>query len=266
MYYSNLHTHSTFSDGKHSLEENVLSAIEKNMMSLGFSDHSFTACDTSYCMSKDRYADYLQTITHLKESYADQIPLYAGLELDYYSELPQAHYDYIIASVHYIIKNGICYPIDHSPEQQHDCIENAFDGDVLAMAKCYFDMLCEHVEHVKPTVVGHFDVITKFSLMPEDNESYREIARQALRRIIKTCPYIEVNTGAISRGWRKVPYPNHYLLQTIREEGGEVLLSSDSHNKDNLTFYFDETVEILKQAGFDHICVFNGKDFDRIKI
>ena len=29
MRYSNLHTHSTFSDGKHTMEENVLSAIEK---------------------------------------------------------------------------------------------------------------------------------------------------------------------------------------------------------------------------------------------
>ena len=50
MRYSNLQTHSVFSDGKHSLEENVRSAIEKGMCSLGFSDHSFTPCDTSYCM------------------------------------------------------------------------------------------------------------------------------------------------------------------------------------------------------------------------
>ena len=43
MRYSNLHTHSTYSDGKYSLEENVLSAIEKQMRSIGFSDHSFTS-------------------------------------------------------------------------------------------------------------------------------------------------------------------------------------------------------------------------------
>lgn len=266
MRYSNIHTHSTFSDGRHSLEENILSALEKNMLSLGFSDHSFTACDTSYCMREERYGDYLQDIARLKERYADKIPVYAGMELDYYSKPAAGGYDYIIASVHYIIRNGICYPIDHSPEQQRDCIENAFGGDVLAMAKCYFDMLCEHVERVKPTVVGHFDVITKFSQMPEEEDAYREIAEQALRRVLKACPYVEVNTGAIARGWRKSPYLGRYLLKTLREEGGEVLLGSDSHHKDNLIFYFDETVEILKQAGFDHICVFNGRDFDRMKI
>ena len=266
MRYSNIHNHSTFSDGKHTMEENILSAIEKNMLSLGFSDHSFTACDTSYCMKEENYTEYLQTIRHLKETYADKLPIFAGMELDYYSELDANDYDYIIASVHYIVKDGICYPIDHSPEQQTDCIEHAFDGDVLAMAQCYFDMLCEHVERVNPTVVGHFDVITKFSLMPEDDEAYSEIARKALRRAIKTCPYVEVNTGAIARGWRTTPYPNHYLLETLREAGGEVVLGSDSHNKDNLIFHFDETVEMLKQAGFDHICVFNGSGFDKVEI
>lgn len=266
MRYSNLHTHSTFSDGKYSLEENVLSAIEKNMLSLGFSDHSFTSCDTSYCMHEDCYSDYLRTIDALKQQYGSQLPIFAGLELDYYSEPVTDSFDYLIASVHYIIKDGICYPIDHSPEQQLDCIQNAFHGDVLAMAQCYYDMLCEHVERIKPTLVGHFDVITKFGLMPEDDERYRMIAKTALKRIIKTCPHIEVNTGAISRGWRNVPYPASYLFETIHEEGGEVVLSSDSHHRDHLIFGFDETVNLLKQSGFDHVCVFNGKGFEAVNI
>lgn len=296
MRYSNLHTHSIFSDGKHSLEENVLSAIEKNMLSLGFSDHSFTGPDSSYCMRLEQYEAYLAEITRLKKTYADQLTIYSGLELDYYSMVPGIlvrgkdletgaldtdsvvadapaftlsdlkPFDYIIASVHYIVKNGICYPIDHSPEQQLHCIQIAFNGDILAMAQCYFDLLCEHVERVKPTVVGHFDVLTKFSLMPEDDERYREIARKALKRFIRTCPYVEVNTGAIARGWRKTPYPGHYLLETVLEEGGEVVLGSDSHHKDNLIFYFNETVELLKSVGFDHVCVFNGFGFDKVSI
>ena len=105
MRYSNIHNHSTFSDGKHTMEENILSAIEKNMLSLGFSDHSFTACDTSYCMKEENYTEYLQTIRHLKETYADKLPIFAGMELDYYSELDANDYDYIIASVHYIVKD-----------------------------------------------------------------------------------------------------------------------------------------------------------------
>lgn len=266
MRYSNLHTHSTFSDGKHTLEENVLSAIEKNMISLGFSDHSFTAPDTSYCMKEEQYDAYLETIAVLKAKYSRQISLFSGMELDYYSSLDTSRFDYIIASVHYIVKDGICHPIDHSAKQQTDCIKLAFDGDIFAMAQCYFDMLCEHVERTKPTLVGHFDVITKFGLMPEDDERYQRLASQALKRLIKTCPYIEVNTGAIARGLRKTPYPNPYLFDVLLKSGGEVVLSSDSHHKDNLIFHFDETVKLLKLAGFDHICAFNGTGFHKILI
>lgn len=296
MRYSNLHTHTVFSDGKHTPEDNISSAIAKNMVSIGFSDHSFTSCDTSYCMKPDSYPYYLQEISRFKQLYSGQISIYAGLELDYYSVIPAfpesgkslgagiletayvknsptvlssaelENYDYLIASVHYIVKDGICYPIDHSAEQQIDCIQNAFHGDVYAMVQYYFDLLCEHVERVKPTLVGHFDVLTKFGLMPENDEQYRTIARQALKRIIRTCPYIEVNTGAIARGLRTAPYPNPLLFPTILEEGGKIVLGSDSHHKDNLIFYFDQAVALAKEAGFNHICIFNGTDFDLVSI
>ena len=267
MRYSNLHNHTNFSDGKHTAEENVLSAIEKNMLSLGFSDHSFTACDPSYCMWEEKYDAYKAEINRLKQKYAGQLPIYLGMELDYYSNMvDRSEYDYLIASVHYIVRDGICYPIDHTPQQQKDCAQAVFGGDFTAMAACYFDMLCEHVEKINPTFVGHFDVITKFSLMEEETERYRTVARDALVRAINACPYIEMNTGAISRGWRKNPYPCSYLLDTVKQQGGHILLSADSHHKDNLIYFFDESVEILRDNGFDHIAVFNGKDFDFMDI
>jgi len=266
MRYANLHTHTLFSDGRHTMRENIESALEKQMLSLGFSDHSFTACDPSYCMHTHQYGEYLSQLETLKQEYADRIPIYAGMELDYYSELPAGDYDYIIASVHYIIRNGVTYPIDHSPRQQEECIRDAFGGNVLDMAKCYYDMLTEHVIRVRPTFVGHFDVITKFSLMPEEEEAYRQIAGSALKEVLKHCPYVEMNTGGISRGWRKTPYPGPYLLDTLKENGGEILLGADSHDKNNLIFHFDECVELLRENGFDHISVFRGDGFDKMAI
>lgn len=266
MRYSNLHTHSVFSDGKSTLEENVLSAIEKGMCSLGFSDHSFTACDVSYCMMPEQYDAYLKEIARLKAVYADRIPLYAGLELDAYSECDREQFDYLIASVHYLVLDGVCHPIDHSAQQQRTCMAQGFGGDVLAMAKAYYDLLTAHVEKVKPTFVGHFDVITKFSLMPEEDPRYLQIAGEALERVLKTCPYIEMNTGAISRGVRTVPYPQVQLLEILRDNGGEVVLGSDSHHRDNLIFGFDACVQTLKMMNIDHISVFNGKGYEQISI
>ena len=183
MRYSNIHNHTTFSDGKHTMEENVLSAIEKNMLSLGFSDHSFTACDTSYCMKEEDYSAYLQTICQLKEAYTDKLSIFAGMELDYYSELDASDYDYIIASVHYIVKDGICYPIDHSPEQQTDCIEHAFDGDVLAMAQCYFDMLCEQFKTVFSNNTWHVKNEFKNEIAFITDEDYEDALMEKINSI-----------------------------------------------------------------------------------
>ena len=77
---------------------------------------------------------------------------------------------------------------------------------------------------------------------------------------------MELNTGAIARKKRTVPYPCPYLWDTLRECGGEVLLSSDSHNKNNLIFGFDEAVRQLKDAGFDHIVQWNGTGYERFDI
>ena len=264
MRYTNLHTHTNFSDGAHSVAENVASAVNKNMLSLGFSDHSYTPCDPLYCMKPEQYEPYLRTLEAAKKD--SPIPIYAGLELDAYSHDDTSVFDYFLASVHYIIKDGVCHPIDHSPAQQQTCMRDAFGGSVLDMAKCYFDILGEHVAKVKPLFVGHFDVITKFSLMPEEDDAYRAIAADTLKEVLKICPYIEMNSGAISRGWRKTPYPGSYLLEVVKENGGHMVLGSDSHNLNNLTFHFDESVELLRQAGIDHIAVFNGKGFDHVTI
>lgn len=266
MQYVNLHNHSVFSDGEHTLEQNVESAIEKGMLALGFSDHSYTPCDESYCMMTRDYGTYLQELARLKEKYAGLIRIYAGLELDYDSDPDVSAFDYFLASVHYIIKNGRTYAIDHSLGQQERCCEEAFDGDKLAMAKCYYDQLVAHVKRCDPTFVGHFDVITKFSYIPEEDPRYQEIALKALEEIVKVCPYIEVNTGAISRKCRTTPYPARFLLEKMLQLGAKPVLGADSHHKENLIFWFDEAVALLKEVGFTQIWQFNGTDFDPVNI
>lgn len=49
-----LHTHTTFSDGRNTPEEMVLSAIGMGMSTLGISDHSYTSFDESYCIPRHR--------------------------------------------------------------------------------------------------------------------------------------------------------------------------------------------------------------------
>ena len=272
MRYSNLHTHTTFSDGKNTPRETVEEAMRRNMLSIGFSDHSFTPNDPSYCMHLPKYEEYAREILALKEEFADRIPVYLGMEIDYYSEIPKIPLDYKIASIHYIVENGVNYAIDSAAAapcygmKQINCANDLFGGDMLGLAERYFSMMVEHVRRIEPTLVGHFDVITKFSLMPESDPRYLALSTDALSETVKLCPFIEVNTGAISRGYRTVPYPIRPLLYHMKDIGAYPVLSADSHKNENLTFFFDETVDLLRSVGFDSVYAFNGKDYDKYAI
>ena len=261
MKFSNLHQHTVYSDGKNTIEEVVISAIENNMVSIGISDHSFTLHDSSYCMKETDYENYLAEIELVKQKYAGKVDVFKGIELDYYSKINANLFDYIIASVHYLYGNGKYYAIDHSLDIQLDYLNNCCNGDVYVFAKNYYNVLVNHVKNVKPTFVGHFDVITKFGLFDNAGEKYRKIAVNALNEVLKYCNVIEVNTGAIIRRLRSNPYPDVFLLKEILNKGGEVTLSSDSHDKSNIVSFFENSVELLKELGFKYVVQFDGKNF-----
>ena len=69
MILSNLHTHTIYSDGKNTAREMVETAIANNMVSLGFSDHSYTDFDLRYCIQKDKLGEYINEIKAVAERY-----------------------------------------------------------------------------------------------------------------------------------------------------------------------------------------------------
>ena len=59
----------------------------------------------------------------------------------------------------------------------------------------------------------------------------------------------EVNTGAISRGYRTHPYPSRAMLRYIAQKGGSVILSGDSHSKDALCCAFEKWYAACQKIG-----------------
>ena len=265
--YSNLHTHTVFSDGKNTVEDTVRAAIEKNMVSIGISDHGYTYFDTSYCIQKDDVAKYINEVNRVKAAYADRIEVYLGVELDGLAFLDDRElYDYVIGDCHYIPTPSGYVAADLSKDDFCHTLYEVYGGDEVALAKAYYELYVDCVTKVRPDILGHIDLITKYSILDTGNKGYIDIAREALRASLAVCPVIEMNTGAISRGYRKIPYPENFLLDDIRALGGKVILSSDSHSSAALTCGFDDCLEILKSRGFDSIVVFKGGKFEEVGI
>lgn len=250
MKHSNLHTHTVFSDGENTAEELVEQALKLGFSSLGFSDHSETEFDPHYCMSRDRYGAYRETVSELKKKYAHQIPLFCGIEKDLFSPIDLQEYDYVIGSVHYICVKGEYYSIDNTPEHQLEFIHSVARGDKMELAKRYYDAVVEHAQTTPFAIQGHFDLVTKFGFFDDGGEEYRRIALEALDEVIGLVPFFEVNSGAIARKRRSVPYPADFLLRRLCEKGSKLILSSDCHQKEYLDIHFEAEIKMLKEIGF----------------
>ena len=236
-----LHMHTTWSDGKNTPEEMIEEAIRLGLETVGISDHSSgDPCG----MTLEQSVEYRAEIARLKEKYAGQIRVLCGLERDYMTD-DFADYDYTIGSVHWLrMPDGHRISIDWTPEKLREGAEKYFGGDFYALAEAYYATVAKVVEVTKCDIIGHFDLVTKFievdPAFDTRDPRYIKAWKQAADTLLKTGKPFEVNTGAMSRGYRSEPYPAKDIRDYIRAHGGKLIMSSDAHSKENITYGFAE--------------------------
>ena len=260
MVHSNCHTHTVFCDGKNTPEEMVQSAVDKGFSCLGFSFHSPMKDHAFWTIRPEKLPAYTGEIHRLQAAYADRIEILHGVELDSnYTLLDPAAFDYVIASVHQLTDGTRFCDVDDSAEKLLACCVNWFGGDWLALAAQYYETLSTFVTDVRPTVVGHYDLIEKFNengvLFDSLDPRYLDIAKRHIDRILVHCPDVlfEVNTGAMYRCGKAQPYPAPPLLRYLCEKGAKVIVTSDSHNTASLDFAFDTALDCIRSAGFREV-------------
>lgn len=276
-FLSNLHTHTFYCDGNNSAEDYIKKAVQLGFMSIGFSGHSYIAgkIGEDWCMSEEGTLEYIRELENLREKYKNDIEVYIGLETDYYSGYKQdikekLPLDYIIGSVH-LIKHeltGEYYSIDSSPEITEEGIR--VFGGIKNYIKKYYETLLKMVSEQKPDIIGHIDLVKKFNsdnkYFNENDLWYIEIINETLEKIKDTSSIIEINTGAMSRGWTDFPYPSQFILKLILEKNIPVTLNSDVHSVENIDYYFDESMAVIKETGFKKIKILKNSKFQDIEI
>ena len=264
---ANYHTHTTYCDGKNTPEEIVQYAIEYGFSSIGLSGHGFTPFDLRYCM-KDTDG-YIKEISRLKNKYAGKIEIYCGVEEDAFSYIDRDKFDYIIGSSHYFNVDGKYYPIDSNYDYFKKCLE-VFDYDIIKLSEAYYSNFVDYILSRKPDIVGHFDLITKFDEIDTmrflNNDDYQKIAKKYINLAADADVLFEINTGAIARNIRKTPYLGEELLYILKEKGSKLVLSSDSHSNETLSFYFEEIKYLLRDVGFDCVYEFHSGKAEKVLI
>ena len=254
MIKADFHTHTSLCDGTNSPEEMVLAAIDKGLKAIGLSGHAYTSFDAEWCMSRSDTKKYFDEIVRLKKVYGNQIKIYGGLEWDFYSDGEKTEAEYLIGSVHYVEHNGIRRAIDESTESFTELVNELYGGDYYSCAEDYFRSVGSVLEKTGADIIGHFDLVTKFNegnkLFSTVNERYIKAWQAAADKLLPYGKPFEVNTGAISRGYRSAPYPARDIIDYIGEHGGGFILSSDSHSTKTLLYDFDRCEKYIRDRGF----------------
>lgn len=253
MILEDFHVHSSFSDGAAPPEEVVRAALERGMKRLGFSDHGYAVYDSECCVPREKLKEHRETVAALKEKYRGQIEIFCGVEQDFYSDAPTEDYDYVIGSVHYLYLGGRYYDIDYRVETLRELADTFFAGDLMAVAEEYFRTVGQVWEKTRCHIIGHLDLISKlnerYRLFDTAHPRYIAAWKAAADRLLPRNVPFEINTGAMSRGYRRSPYPARDILLYLRDRGARFLLSSDSHSPDTLCYDFPAQAAEAERLG-----------------
>jgi len=253
----NLHTHSNWCDGRDTPEAMARAAVERGFDTLGFSSHAMIpAHEINWALSSVTLIDYADAIRALAKSLAPKIRILCGVEADYVqggSTPDRRNFaaiapDYVIGSVHNVVApDGAIVSVDETPEVLDAGIRDHFGGNAEEFVLTYFRQQRDMIETFDFDIVGHPDLVRKFNAkhpyFDENAAWYREELEKTADAIAASGKLVEVNTGAISRGWLDDAYPSPAFRALLRVRGVEFILSSDAHVAESIDCAFDRFVD-----------------------
>ncbi len=249
------------------LEEIIRLYIEKQFSWVGITEHTPVIREGELYYPDDRESgltptlvlqrlnNYMKECRRLQKKYQNTIRIFSAMEIETYNGYQQfipeliARFqpDYIVGSVHFVDEIGF----DYSPSFYNKAVETAGGKDELYCR--YFDQQYEMIKILKPSVVGHFDLVRIF----DNNYKTRLLKPRILKRIernlylIKDLDLImDFNLRSMYKGAEE-PYISRSILKRARELNIAVVPGDDSHGLSSVGNYLAEGIKILKDLDFD---------------
>ena len=264
-----VHTHSALCDGKGTLAEMAAAAFGAGVRFFGASGHSHTEIphDAGNVLPADP-AEYRAQVLALRGEYAGRMTVLLGIEQDSQSPQPVPDWaDYWIGSVHnlYDPRTGKYHGLDWDRERLAACRDGMFGGDALAMTEGYYADVAAMAAR-GATILGHMDLVTKLNrgnaFFDEEDPRYQAAALEALHHAAPDRTVLEINTGAVARGYRDDPYPAPFLLKEWRAMGGQVILTADAHSPETVIFGYRQAAELARAAGYRESVLLTGRGWE----
>ena len=253
------HNHSEFSfDGKKtSVESSAMSAKNKGLGGICFSDHCDFYVPPMKASFEDLVPEYFNVteqqaeIDRVQELCGNDFKILKGIEIGMYEEcheqirttLNDNDFDQIVASVHYI-------------DQTDPYYGGFYDGKDWRQAYGrYLETIYREMTWLQDfDIMAHYDYVARYAPYTQASILYRDfsdILDEMFRYLISEGKALEINTKSYQNYNGRTPRLDTELLLRYKDMGGEIIsLGSDSHDPIRTGDKFGHYAALLKSLGF----------------
>ena len=273
----NYHIHTSFS-GDNIKERRLEETPEKYAEAaakLGFGEICFTdhlvigyprnVAAYEHGMEPEKLKEYFQRIDLVAKKYP-QIKIKTGIELDWLPEkldeikkvLRQYPFDCVLGSVHSI--NGV--KIEHI-ENSKTFWEKLSDEEIYEKHAEYYRAVQEMAKSKICDIIAHLDLVKRDGYLPK--KSLMPLIEETLDIIAKNNLCIEVNTLGMMKAIKEI-HPTLEILKLCKKKGIPVTIGTDAHKVERLDFHFEDGLNLIKEAGYTELAVFEKRKRSFVKI
>ena len=270
-------------------------AVKAGLQEIGFSDHAplVSHRDPTITMDFGELPLYYKMIEDVQRQFKGKLHVKMALEADFIPGfeaktkkiLDDYPYDYVIGSVHFMVRRappkvGLAHhkSTSNHPEQvspKGERVEGlppiwGFDNpdergqwneqDVNQVYHDYFDLLRQSAQTRLFNIMGHVDLVKKFGNRPTEDMT-KEVEKTA--EVFKKCSVaVEINTSGLRKPVKEM-YPSLAYLKIYCQAGVPLTFGSDAHDPKDVGKDFDKAVVLAKEAGYREYVVFSKRKIDQ---
>ena len=215
-----MHVHSTFSDGRDAIEDNVARAEELGLTELGCVDH--VRADTDWVPA------YVAAVRRIRET--TDVALTCSIEAKLTDTTGALDLPADIDGVEAIFAADHQVPLDDGPNHPRDVRARLESGELRAeeVVEAIITSTARALDRAEPVVIAHFlSILPKIGLDEADVPA--DLVDHLAAETARTGQRIEV-----SERWR---CPGARALRPFVERGVPLLVSTDSHSSDTIGRY-----------------------------
>ncbi len=238
-----------------SMEEYVLSAIEKGLDHIVFLEHMEVSgvnyFETTWLTDKD-FDDYFEEGERLQERYGDQLDIGLGVEVGYNTaqqqelqdRLQRRSWDQIGISYHFMPVPGQSFDLNLVSRKAKNVLAIAETGRESILNN-YFDTLMEAVRILPGTVLCHLDAALRFQPGLQLTQGHWQKIEELLDTVKEQNMALEINTSGFAI--RGTPFPAPAIIQMAISRKIPLIAGSDAHRPEDVGRDFHKLPELLDQ-------------------